>query len=130
MPAEAPLMRDALVKEYGVPVRWVEAHSRNTHENAVNSASLLKSSGIERVILVGHSFDFPRTRNEFESAGISVIAAPIATAAWEPLTLGDFVPGLGALQRSYFATYEMLANAAYWISHGPDKVAQTLGVNK
>src|SRR4029078_3845558 len=79
MPAEAPLMRDALIKEYGVPVRWIESRSLNTHENAVKSAARLKASGVDRIILVGHSFHFPRTRNEFEAAGISVIAAPIAT---------------------------------------------------
>lgn len=118
MPAEAPLMRDALVKEYGVSVRWIESQSRNTHENAMNSSALLKASGINRVILIGHSFDFPRTRYEFESAGIAVIPAPIASASWEPITIGDFVPGLGGLQRSYFATYELLANAVYWISNG------------
>ena len=130
MPAEAPLMRDALVKEYGVPVRWVESQSRNTHENAVNSSALLKASGINRVILVGHSFDFPRTRYEFEAAGIGVIPAPIATATWEPITLGDFVPGLGGLQRSYFATYELLANAAYWISNGSRNMPSAVGASQ
>jgi uncharacterized SAM-binding protein YcdF (DUF218 family) len=129
MPAEAPLMRDALVKEYGVPVRWVEPRSLNTHENAIYSAALLKASGVKRVILVGHSFDFPRTRLEFEAAGIAVVAAPISTATWEPVTLGDFVPGLGGMQRSYFATYELLANAVYWLSNGSPKVGPAAGAN-
>ena len=75
-PPEAVLMRNVLVYEFGVPVRWLETRSRNTHENAVKSAAILKGSGIERVILVGHSFDFPRSRKEFEAAGIDVIPAP------------------------------------------------------
>ena len=115
-PAEARLMRKALVDEYGVAVRWSEARSHNTHENAVNSAALLKASGVSRVILVGHSFDFPRTRNEFESAGISVIPAPINIPSSETMTFGDFVPSVGGLQRSYFATYELLANALYYLT--------------
>jgi uncharacterized SAM-binding protein YcdF (DUF218 family) len=115
-PPEAPLMRKVLVDEYAVPVRWVEARSRNTHENAVNSAAILKANGVARVILVGHSFDFPRTRNEFESAGVSVIPAPIYVRSAEPLSIGDFVPSAGGLQRSYLASYELLANALYFLA--------------
>src|SRR5882672_901877 len=102
-PPEAALMRNALVAEYGVPVRWIEWRSHDTHENATNSAALLKSSGVARVILVGHSFDFPRSRLEFEAAGISVIAAPIGIPSPDPLIFADFLPSLGGLQRSYLA---------------------------
>ena len=117
LPAEAPLMRKVLVDELGVPVRWVEAQSRDTHENAVNSAALLKASGVSRVILVGHSFDFPRTRKEFESAGIGVIPAPINIPSTAEASALDFVPSLGGMQLSYFATYELLANALYALMH-------------
>jgi uncharacterized SAM-binding protein YcdF (DUF218 family) len=115
-PPEAFLMRNVLVREFGVPVRWIEARSRNTHENAVNSAVLLKASGIARVILVGHSFDFPRTRKEFEAAGILVVAAPIDIPPRAPREVADFVPGAGSLQRSYYALYEMIANLVYAVS--------------
>jgi uncharacterized SAM-binding protein YcdF (DUF218 family) len=117
LPAEAPLMRKVLVDELGVSVRWVEATSRDTHENAVNSAALLKASGISRVILVGHSFDFPRTRKEFEAAGIGVIPAPINIPSTAEVSALDFVPSLGGMQLSYFATYEILANALYAMTH-------------
>jgi uncharacterized SAM-binding protein YcdF (DUF218 family) len=117
LPAEAPLMRKVLVDELGVSVRWVEATSRDTHENAVNSAALLKASGISRVILVGHSFDFPRTRKEFEAAGIDVIPAPINIPSTAEVSALDFVPSLGGMQLSYFATYEILANALYAMTH-------------
>jgi uncharacterized SAM-binding protein YcdF (DUF218 family) len=117
LPAEAPLMRKVLVDELGVSVRWVEATSRDTHENAVNSAALLKASGISRVILVGHSFDFPRTRKEFEAAGIGVIPAPINSPSTAEVSALDFVPSLGGMQLSYFATYEILANALYAMTH-------------
>jgi uncharacterized SAM-binding protein YcdF (DUF218 family) len=99
-----------LVNEYGVPVRWIEAGSRNTHQNAVKSAALLRASGIARVILVGHSFDFPRSRKEFEAAGIDVIPAPIGIPPPAPGTVGDFVPSASGLQLSYYALYEILAN--------------------
>lgn len=117
VPSEAALMRNALVNEFGVPVRWTEAQSHNTHENAVNSAEILKASGILRVILVGHSFDFPRTRTEFEAAGLAVIAAPIGIPSATPTELGDFLPSAAGLQRSYYACYEILANVLYRITH-------------
>lgn len=116
-PAEAALMRDALVNEFRVPVRWVEPRSHNTQENAEKSAAMLKQSGVRRIVLVGHSFDFPRTRRAFEGAGLAVIAAPIAIPSIEALSFDDFLPGLGGLQRSYFACYEILANALYFIRH-------------
>lgn len=112
-PSEAALMRDALVNEFGVPVRWVEPRSRNTHENALWSAEMLRANGVGRVILVGHSFDFPRSRLEFEAAGIAVIPAPISLPLTSPGSIGDFVPSAAGLQRSYYACYEVLANAWY-----------------
>jgi uncharacterized SAM-binding protein YcdF (DUF218 family) len=108
-------MRNALVNEFGVPVRWLETRSRNTHENALRSAEILRANGVARVILVGHSFDFPRSRAEFEAAGIAVIPAPISLAATWPGSIGDFVPSAAGLQRSYYACYEALANAWYWM---------------
>jgi len=115
-PPEALLMRDVLTTEYGVPVRWTETRSRNTHENAVDSAAMLERSGISNVILVGNSFDFPRTRIEFERQGIKVIAAPIGIPPAVPTEIGDFLPSAAGLQLSYYAIYEMLANALLWLS--------------
>src|SRR5664279_6057804 len=49
--AEATLMRDALEHEYNVHVRWAEVRSRTTHENALESAEVLRAAGISRVVL-------------------------------------------------------------------------------
>jgi uncharacterized SAM-binding protein YcdF (DUF218 family) len=114
-PTEAALMRDALMTEFHVPVRWTEGRSHNTHQNAINSAAILKANGIARVILVGHSFDFPRSLREFQAAGIDVVAAPIGIPDGSP-SVGDFIPGMGGLQRTYFAMYELLANMLYFVT--------------
>jgi len=109
--AEAVLMKQALEEEFGIEVRWVEARSRNTHENAVNSAKLLRQAGVDSVILVAHSFDMRRATAEFAAAGLKVIPAPtgIPVATYDnPLEL---LPSVGALQGSYYALYELLANA-------------------
>lgn len=109
---EAELMKAALEEEYRVPVRWVEARSRNTHENARFSAALLRPANIHRAVLVAHGFDIRRARAEFEAAGIEVIPAPTGLPAWRGDTVFDWLPSMGALRESYFASYELLANTA------------------
>jgi uncharacterized SAM-binding protein YcdF (DUF218 family) len=101
--AEAVLMRDVLVDEFGVPVRFVEMRSHDTHENAMYSSAILRANGIARVVLVGHSFDFPRTRKEFEAQGIGVVPAPIGIPSLTADEIGDFLPSARALLQSYFA---------------------------
>jgi len=107
---ESILMRDALQREYGVAVRWVENVSRTTHENAVRSAEVLRAAGISRVVLVVHSADMPRARAEFAAVDIDTIPAPTVLAA-DHLDLPlDLLPSMGALQGSYHALYEILGN--------------------
>ena len=73
---EAKLMAASLEHEFGVPVRWIEARSRTTHENAVLSARTLKKDGIDRVVLVTHGFDTRRAMAEFQAQGLAVVGAP------------------------------------------------------
>jgi uncharacterized SAM-binding protein YcdF (DUF218 family) len=127
-PPEALMMRDVLENEFGVPVRWMEMHSRNTHENAVDSAKVLTDDGVRSVILVGHSFDFPRSRKEFEAAGINVIPAPIGIPPAVPHEFGDFVPSPSGLSRSYFVLYEMLANTLFWMQHGSADASRSVAL--
>jgi uncharacterized SAM-binding protein YcdF (DUF218 family) len=109
---EASVMRVALEREYGVPVRWAEDASRNTHENAQLSGAILRRDGIARIVLVAHGFDMKRATAEFAAVGIETVPAPTgirlqgAPASWR-----DFVPGVAGLQQSYYALYEILGNA-------------------
>ena len=116
-PPEALLMRSALGEEYGVPVRWIETRSRNTHENAVESARILKAHGIDCVILVVHSFDVARVTAEFAAAGIAGIPAPTYMPSPRPSRFADFLPTAAGLQQSYYAIYEILAVALFHLTH-------------
>lgn len=109
---EASVMREALEREYGVRVRWAEAESRDTHENAVLSAKILAAEGIRQVVLVAHGFDMKRATAEFAAAGIETIPAPTGIRTDAPATWRDFVPGMAGLQQSYYALYEILGNLA------------------
>jgi len=107
---EAMLMADVLVREFGVPVRWIEPMSRTTHENAVLTAALLKREGIDRIVLVTHVFDTRRASAEFEAQGVSVILAPTGGRGASRDAVFDYLPSIAGLTRSYYATYEILAN--------------------
>jgi uncharacterized SAM-binding protein YcdF (DUF218 family) len=105
-------MKKALEEEFRVPVRWMEIASRNTHENANKSAEILRASGIRSVILVGHSFDMPRAKAEFAAAGLEVTLAPTHLPSGTFEGVLDLIPNVSSLQYSYYALYELLAEAA------------------
>jgi uncharacterized SAM-binding protein YcdF (DUF218 family) len=107
---EAAVMRESLEREFGVPVRWLEDRSRNTRENAQFSAARLEREGIKRVVLVAHGFDMRRARAEFTAAGLEVVPAPTFVPGERRYEPTDLIPSIGALQASYYALYELLAN--------------------
>jgi uncharacterized SAM-binding protein YcdF (DUF218 family) len=109
-------MQAALEREFDVRVRWAEIRSRNTHENAVRSAEILRAEHINRIVLVAHSFDIPRAKAEFAAQGIEAIPAPTGILSGEFDTPLDVLPSLAALQSSYYALYEIFANVARWIT--------------
>jgi len=109
--AEAVLMKRALEQEFNVAVRWTEERSRDTRSNASESASILLAAGIKRVILVAHGFDMPRASAEFAAAGLHVTLTPTVVAR-ERFTFEhpvELLPSMSALQGSYYALYELLA---------------------
>ncbi len=106
---EADVMREALEREYTVPVRWTDDQASNTSENAANAARLLAAEGKRRIVLVLHSFDVQRAKTLFEAAGLVVMAAPTQVPRWKELEVADFLPSPEALRTSHFALYELIA---------------------
>lgn len=113
---EAHLMREALQNEFSVEVRWAEDRSRTTHENAVYSAEILRAAGIRRVILVAHAFDMRRATAEFAAVGIAAVPAATGIPSHGRARAFDFLPGIVGLQGSYYALYEILANAVWLVT--------------
>jgi uncharacterized SAM-binding protein YcdF (DUF218 family) len=110
---EAESMRQALVEDFAVAVRWTEDRSRDTAENAAFLAPLLAREGVRRVALVTHAWHMPRARALFERHGLAVEPAPTGFttgAADSPL---DWLPGAGALNNSRYALHEWLGR---WFS--------------
>lgn len=104
--AEAESMREVLEIDFGVKVRWVEASSRDTEENASLSAPILKAAGITRIALVSHGWHLPRAIPLFEKQGLEVKPAPTAFSTVSPSLMEDLLPG--AMVRSRHALSEYL----------------------
>ena len=103
-------MRTSLARDFGVEVRWVEARSRDTFENAQFSAPLLKAAGVSRIVLVTDSTHVWRAAHEFTSAGLGVVPAPVGL--WAPRETGllRYLPATAAVTRSRSALYELLGD--------------------
>lgn len=110
--AEAIIMKQALEQEFSVEVKWVETASRDTQSNARESAAILLPAGVRHVLLVAHSFDMPRASAEFRAAGLRVTPAPthVIDAQAKYSHALEHLPGMAALQGSYYALYELLAD--------------------
>jgi uncharacterized SAM-binding protein YcdF (DUF218 family) len=67
-------------------------------------------------VLVTHSFDVPRARAEFAARGIESVPAPTNVPAPRVDSVTDFLPSMAALQDSYYALYEILANLVRRVS--------------
>lgn len=113
--AEGRLMERALVEQFGVMPRWVEAHSRNTAENAANSARMLAADGVSSIVLVTQAFHMSRAVAAFENQGLQVLPAPtgFCGGTGSDIGLSDLVPDAAALRRSYLAMHELLGAAWY-----------------
>ena len=101
-------MRLTLERDFAVPVRWVEGNSRNTLENAVESARILRAEGVDTVILVTHAYHMARAARVFTVAGLRVVPAPAGgVGSFDGISARDFLPVAAALHRTWDAAHEV-----------------------
>jgi uncharacterized SAM-binding protein YcdF (DUF218 family) len=108
-PIEARAMCATLLRNFAMNPRWVDDQAHDTFENARNSARLLKSDGVHRVILVTRATHMRRSAQEFTAAGIEVVPAPVGILSERGHgNIEQYVPDSDALNRSSAAIYELL----------------------
>lgn len=109
---EARIMAQIATEEFGVPVRWIEAQSLNTAQNAAFSASMLTNAGVSRIYLVTRTWHMRRARDQFERAGLTVVPAPCCNAnAFEPDIVPGWWPTVGGLRTTHQALREWMGLA-------------------
>jgi uncharacterized SAM-binding protein YcdF (DUF218 family) len=106
--SEAEMMRETLVSDFAIPVRWLEVESRDTAENAAKLVPILNQAGISRIVLVTHAWHMRRARGQFEHQGLQVLPAPTSFATTSQDSLINWLPGAGAMYESQLALHEWL----------------------
>jgi uncharacterized SAM-binding protein YcdF (DUF218 family) len=112
-PPVAVLMADSLEKDFNVPVRWVEDRSKDTWENARESAAVLRPEGVSSVYLVTHEWHLRRALFAFKRWGIAArpVAVPVDRGPDEPLYL--LLPRPSAWVASYEGLHELVGLLFY-----------------
>ncbi len=103
----AVTMRELLARA-GVPpsMIWTEERSRNTHENAVYGAAILRAKGLSRVVLVTDAQSMVRAAACFRKAGIAVVPAPSSFREFGSV-LEELMPGWLAIARNETTLHEV-----------------------
>jgi len=101
-----------LAVELGVPRSgiFLEEHSHRTYESATNSAALLRTSGMQKAILITSPLHMLRAQLAFRAAGVSVY--PVRASEKNLLLVTNAVERISLLQD---AVHEYLGLAFYRI---------------
>ena len=113
--AEGTLMRDLMAREFNAPVKWVDATSDTTREQALIVAKDLKAQQISRIALVTDAAHMPRAQRVFERAGLAVVPAPTGYTAQRPFAPYQLIPGPTALLHSHVALREWASQLHYHV---------------
>ncbi|RCN58446.1 YdcF family protein [Acidiferrobacter thiooxydans] len=130
--AAARLMRRVLNRDFATPVKWVEASSKTTAQNARYSWAILRSQKIRSIFLVTQAWHMPRAVALFREVGFKVVPAPtgFVTRSRRGQTILAYLPNAPALALSALIFHEMIGLAwvrmrawlpaplAHLISHG------------
>jgi uncharacterized SAM-binding protein YcdF (DUF218 family) len=114
----ALLMSRVLQEDFRVPVQWREERSRNTFENALYSAEILRGAGIPAALVIAHPWDMARALWSFRAIGYPVVPSPTPEDGRPPLSLAAFLPQVPALLESYQALHELTGLAWYRVRYG------------
>jgi uncharacterized SAM-binding protein YcdF (DUF218 family) len=101
-------MRDTMVQDFKTQVRWVENRSRDTWENARDTAAILRANGIDSIYLVTQPWHERRALLAFAGTGITVTAAPGPLHRPPQARVEDFVPQVSAWTTTFFAMHEWI----------------------
>jgi uncharacterized SAM-binding protein YcdF (DUF218 family) len=107
-----------LLRRGGVPddMIWTEDQSRDTHENALYGAAILRSHGVGRVALVVDARSMPRAAACLRKQGLDVTPAPSRFREWGPLQ-DEALPNWDAVRSNEETLHETLGLVWYRLRH-------------
>jgi uncharacterized SAM-binding protein YcdF (DUF218 family) len=109
----------AKLRSWGVPADRIveEPRSRNTHENALESARIVRERGWGSLLLDTSAFHMPRALATFRAAGLAPDTLPVDWKGDDARGM-HWLPVAGALRRSTDALRELAGRAVYrWMGY-------------
>ncbi|MDL2337989.1 MAG: YdcF family protein [Pseudomonadota bacterium] len=110
--AEADVAARIAAQDYGRPLRWVEADSRDTRENAARSVPMLQAAGVRHILLVTRGWHMQRAKFLFEEAarnsGLRIDAAPMGLATGVEIAALAWIPSSAGFERVRLVLREWL----------------------
>jgi uncharacterized SAM-binding protein YcdF (DUF218 family) len=94
----------------------VEDRSRNTRENAIESAKIIKARGWTRILLVTSALHMPRASGCFRAVGLTFDTLVVDHLAPPPDAPEPVGPRADALDLSTQAIRETVGRAVYWVA--------------
>lgn len=108
---EAEIAGRVASEEFGFTLRWLEDKSRDTAENALLTAQLLKRDGITRVAVVTDALHMPRAMAEFARTDLATTAAPTAYVLPTKSAVLQWLPSGEAMHDATRLAHEVLGLA-------------------
>lgn len=116
--SEGLLMKRVITDEYLGTVKWIEAESRTTQENATFTQTILASERINTIVLVTHAIHMRRSIQVFEQAGFTVIPAPVSYHTdSEGSGYMSLLPQAGSIIKANELFHEVLGRIWYWLRY-------------
>jgi uncharacterized SAM-binding protein YcdF (DUF218 family) len=89
--------------------KWLDSHSADTEQNAIEIAKLLKPNANHRIVLVTHAWHMERAVALFQAQGFDVLPAPIQPIGSEYYDLLNIIPSAEGLEDTRHVLREALA---------------------
>jgi len=114
--ASSANMRDLLVR-LGVPRDRIvlESASRNTRDEAVAIAPMLRELGVDRVVLVTSAVHMRRAAGAFRAVGVNPLPAIAPDAKYRVMWMAQLRPGREGLNLSSQVAHELAGLPYYWL---------------
>ncbi len=116
-PSEAAVLKATYDKENARILPFIlEEVSTNTYENALQSAHIISSRALSRVLLVTSEEHMLRSLAAFRGRGIDPLPLRVYTMDRGPLTLIGYLPTFKGVKTNAKALYEIYGMASYLIA--------------